>query len=133
MVSFGRDYERLADKELSSDTPVTSLTVPRTIRNVLHMTNTANAATTPTTQEVTMYQLPGHTLIRATIDAEYVIEGDRLVTPFGDVISSPVEDVDMETPFIARFELTDGTATRRFAGIAPVLQVTILRNVPLTD
>jgi hypothetical protein len=88
-----------------------------------------------------MYQLPGHTLARAEIAAESVIEGDRLVTvfpardgfPASEFASEPVADVVLETPFIARFELADGSVTRRYAGIAPVLRVTVLRSVPLTD
>lgn len=96
--------------------------------------NNASIASHPVNdQEIIMFQLPGHTLVRCTIDAEFVIENDYLVDPFGDVMSDRVYGVDMETPFIARFTLCDGRELRRFAGIAPTLRVTVLRNVPLTD
>lgn len=99
------------------------------------MTNPANAATTPTTQEVTMYQLPGHTLVRLEFDAEWLIEGDYLLAVWGPgqadtVCPVPVEGCTMETPFIARIEFTDGTACRRFAGIKPSVRVAALRNIP---
>jgi hypothetical protein len=99
------------------------------------MTNTAQPTRSINDREVTMYQLPGHTLVRATIGASFVIENDYLVDPFGDVMSDRVYGVDIETPFIARFTLCDGREVRRFASIndKDELQVTVLRNVPLVD
>lgn len=103
------------------------------------MTNNANHSPRNTRsindQEVTMFQLDGHTLTAATMAASFVIEGDILVSPFGTPNPSPVADVDMETPFIARVTFADGTACRRTAPIteATELQLTVLRNVPSVD
>jgi hypothetical protein len=102
------------------------------------MTNTANHSPRNTNdQEVTMYQLPGHTLVRVEFDAEWLIEGDHLLAVWGPndetVCPVPVEGCTMETPFIACIEFVDGTACRRFAGLNSSVRVAALRNVPLTD
>lgn len=101
------------------------------------MNNAPTAPRNTNDQEVTMYQLPGHNLVRVEFDAEYLIEGDHLVTVWGPgdevVVPVAVEGVTMETPFIARIELVDGTAIRRFAGLADTVRVVALRNEPFRD
>lgn len=84
-----------------------------------------------------MFQLPGHTLVRVEFDADWLIEGDHLVAVWGPndetVMPVAVEGCTMETPYIARIEFVDGSACRRFAGIADSVRVVALRNYPITD
>lgn len=98
------------------------------------MTNTANA-TAPSADMIRAFQLPGHTLVLATIEATSAIEGDHMVNKFGTVIGSPIVDVDLETQFIARVEFEEGFATRIYSAVGSFdgPEITVLRNVPLTD
>jgi hypothetical protein len=101
--------------------------------NFAPMTN--NAQATVTADMIRVFGRPGHTLTIATFDATFAIEGDYMVNKFGTVIGSPIVEIDLETPFIARVEFEDDFSVRLFSAVDSFgePQITVLRNVPLTD